>query len=124
MAQRTIPEPGRFIKVATVGDMTAGHLLAARLRSEGIEVRVHSEALGPYPMTVGDFAKTELWVLSDRLEDATSILLDAEVSDAIGAADPDIEHVARSRPFDVQLIALMLGAIMIGLFVVAILRVY
>ncbi len=119
-----MPEPGRFVKVATVGDITAGNVLAARLRSEGIEVRVHSPALGPYPMTVGNLAETELWVLSDRVEDAASVLLDAEVNDAIGAADPDIDHVAITQPFDLQIIALVLGAIMVVLFVLAILRVY
>jgi len=124
MTQRTTPEPGHFTKVATVGDITAGNVLAARLRSEGIEVRVHSPALGPYPVTVGRLAETELWVLSDRVEDATSVLLDAEVNDAIAAADPDLDHLATARPFDLQIIALTLGAIMVALFVLTILRVY
>lgn len=124
MADTTEPQRGRFIKVATVGDITAGNVLAARLRSEGIEVRVHSPALGPYPMTVGDLAETELWVLSDRVEEAASVLLDAEVKDAIGAFDPDLDHVVTRRPIDLQILALVLGAVMIGLFVVAILRVY
>ena len=118
------PESGRFIKVATIGDITAGNVLAARLRSEGIEVRVHSPALGPYPMTVGDLAQTELWVLSDRAEDAASVLLDAEVKDAIGASEPDLDHVVTTRPIDLQIVALALGVIMIALFIVAILRVY
>ncbi len=124
MIQWASPEPGRFVKVATVGDITAGNVLAARLRSEGIEVRVHSQAFGPYPMTVGDFAEAELWVLSDRIEEASAILLDAEVNDAIAVADPDIDHVAAARPMDLQIISLVLGAIMVGLFVVVILRVY
>ena len=124
MIQWASPEPGRFMKVATVGDITAGNVLAARLRSEGIEVRVHSQAFGPYPMTVGDLAHTELWVLSDRIEDASAILLDAEVNDAIAIADPDIDHVAAGRPVDLQIISLVLGAIMVSLFVVVILRVY
>lgn len=124
MIQWASPEPGRFVKIATVGDITAGNVLAARLRSEGIEVRLHSQAFGPYPMTVGDFAQTELWVLSDRIEDASAILLDAEVNDAIAAADPDMDHVAAPRPIDQQIISLILGAIMIALFVIVILRVY
>lgn len=107
-----------------MGDITAGNVLAARLRSEGIEVRVHSQAFGPYPMTVGDFAAAELWVLSDRVEDASVILLDAEVNDAIAVADPDMNHLAAPRPLDMQIISLVLGAIMVGLFVIVILRVY
>jgi hypothetical protein len=124
MAHSTMPEPGHFVKVATVGDITAGNVLAARLRSEGIEVRVHSPALGPYPVTVGRLAETELWVLSDRVEDAASVLLEAEVNDAIAAADPDMDHVTTTRPFDRQVIALALGAIMVALFIAAIIRVY
>jgi len=124
MAQRTMPEPGRFVKVATVGDITAGNVLAARLRSEGIEVRVHSPSFGPYPVTVGRLAETELWVLADRVEDAASVLLDAEVNDALAPADPEIDHLIPARPVDLQIIALILGAIMVALFIVAILRVY
>lgn len=124
MTQMTVPEPGRFVKIATVGDITAGNVLAARLRSEGIEVRIHSQALGPYPMTVGNMADTELWVLTDRVEQANSILLDAEVTSAIASADPEIEDFATTRRYDMQIIALTLGAVMVGLFMLAILRVY
>jgi len=124
MRQLTEPEPGRFVKIATVGDMTAGNVLAARLRSEGIEVRVHSQALGPYPLTVGDMAETELWVMSDRIDDAKTILLDAEVNDAIGGVDAELDDYGKSRPYDMQIIALVLGAVMAGLFVLTILRVY
>ena len=124
MTQMTVPEPGRFVKIATVGDITAGNVLAALLRSEGIEVRVHSQAFGPYPMTVGNMADTELWVLTDRVEQANSILLDAEVSSAIAGADPEMAEFADTRRYDMQIIALTLGAVMVGLFMLAILRVY
>jgi len=117
-------EPSRFVKVATVGDITSGNVLAARLRAEGIEVRVHSAAFGPYPMTVGGMAETEIWVMSDRLEEASSILLDAEVNDAIYDADPDSVPVDREQPYDMQIISLVLGALLAGLFILAVLRVY
>ncbi len=124
MTQGTVPEPGRFVKVATVGDISAGNVLAARLRSEGIEVRVHSPALGPYPVTVGNMAETELWVLSDRVDEAASILLDAEVNDALAPADPEIDNFTAMRSFDMKVMALALGVIMMGLLVLAVLRVY
>ena len=124
MDQLTVPEPGRFVKIATVGDITAGNVLAAKLRSEGIEVRVHSPAFGPYPVTVGNMAETELWVLTDRVEQANAILLDAEVNDAIAAADPTLEGFADTQRYDMQIIALVLGAVMIGLLILAVLRVY
>ena len=104
-------EPGHFVKVATVGDISAGNVLAARLRAEGIEVRVHSPSFGPYPMTVGDLADAEIWVMSDRVEEASSILLDAEVNDAIGAADPDITNVERKHDYERRLIALVVGSL-------------
>lgn len=124
MTQLSPQEPGHFVKVATVGDVTAGNVLAAKLRSEGIEVRVHSPAFGPYPVTVGNMAETELWVMSDRVEDANSILLAAEVNDAIGAADPSFNSVRQEPRYERQIIALIVGAVMVGLFVIAILRVY
>ena len=38
-------------------------------------------------MTVGELAETELWVMSDRIQQASTILLDTEVNDALGAVD-------------------------------------
>ena len=87
----------RFVKVATVGDLTEGRVLAARLRAEGIDVRVHSEALGPYPVTVGQLAETQLWVLSGDLEDAGRVSLDAEVNSAIAPADEMHSYVEEPR---------------------------
>ena len=85
----TIPHQTRFVQLATVGNLTTAHLLAARLEAEGIEVRVHGESKGPYPMIVGEFADAELWVLQDRVDEAKTILLDAEVNDALAPAEPD-----------------------------------
>ena len=42
----TRERPAHFQRLTTVGDVTVANVLAARLRSEGIEVRVHSAALG------------------------------------------------------------------------------
>jgi hypothetical protein len=84
-AERT----SRFVRLAQVGDVTRARILAALLQSQGIEVRVHSESLGPYPVTVGELARTELWVPDDRVEEASAVLLDADVNDAIGAVDSE-----------------------------------
>ncbi len=116
-------EPARFVPLATVGDMTAARVLAARLQSEGIEVRVHSQAFGPYPVTVGEMAETELWVLSDRVEEASRILLDAEVNDAIYDADPDAEHHT-GMPLEFRLVAFALGAVLCILVVLRFASVY
>ncbi len=78
---------GRFVPVIRVGDVSRARILAARLEAEGIEVRLHSEALGPYPVTVGQMATTELWVPDDRLDAANAVLLDAEVNDVVGESE-------------------------------------
>jgi hypothetical protein len=116
-------ETAGYVRVATVGDLTEGRILAARLRSEGIDVRIHSEALGPYPVTVGSLAEAELWVTSDRLEDAGRILLDAEVNTAIAPADPDAEP-RRAMPIEFRLIALGVGLVLTLLWIVRLVRVF
>ena len=60
--------------LAIVGDRTQANLLAALLRSEGIAVRLHGEAFGPYPVGIGRLAEVEVWVIDDRLDDARAIL--------------------------------------------------
>ena len=57
-----------------IGDPNEARLLAARLRSEGIPVRVHGESSGPYPVTVGGLADVEIWVTSDRLDEARAVV--------------------------------------------------
>jgi hypothetical protein len=115
--------PARFVPLTRVGDVTAAGVLAARLRAEGIEVRLHSQAFGPYPVTVGHLAETELWVLSDRVEEASRILLDAEVNEAMYAAETE-DREPIGMPFEVRLLALGLGVVLLVLFVLRFARVY
>lgn len=107
----------RYVRIATVGDLTEARVLAARLNAEGIDVRVHSEALGPYPVTVGGLAEAELWVLSDRVEDAGQILLDAEVNTALAPAERD-GATSRGLPLEVRLMALAVGIMLVVLWIV------
>jgi len=65
---------GRFVSVAKLGDPAAANLAIAMLRSAGIPARAHGESQGPYPMTVGDFAVTEIWVPEPDAEDAREVL--------------------------------------------------
>ena len=116
-------EPARFVPLTKVGDVTSAQVLAAMLRAEGIEVRVHSQAFGPYPVTVGQMAETELWVLSDRVEEASRVLLDAEVNDTMYDADPDTRRLP-GMPFEVRLIALTLGVVLFVLVALRFARVY
>ena len=69
----------RFTCVATIGDPAEARVAAARLQHEGLTVRVHGEADGPFPVTVGPFAATQLWVAADEADAATAVLADIGV---------------------------------------------
>ncbi|MDX1690472.1 MAG: DUF2007 domain-containing protein [Acidimicrobiia bacterium] len=105
----------RFVRLATVGDVATARVCAALLEADGIEVRVHGESLGPYPMTVGEFAETELWVPNGRLEDARQVMLEAEVTAAMAPIDDDGAPVPR---WVMWLVALTIVAL-VGVRVVA-----
>lgn len=119
--------PARFVRLATVGDVNTARILAARLQSEGIEVRIHGDALGPYPMTVGSFAETQLWVLSDRVEEASRLLLDAEIKAILPPSEPEDTSrisVGRGTPIELRLVALAIGVVLAVLWVLRIVAVY
>ena len=113
----------RFRLLTRVGDLASANITAARLRAEGIEARVHSPSLGPYPVTVGEFATSEIWVLEDRLEEASEILLDVETKNVVGF-DADFTPAERPRMrADVRLIAAVVAIVLATLFVLRIVRV-
>ena len=60
--------------VARIGDVNAARLAAARLDSEGIASRLHGEALGPFPVTIGRLAETQLWVTARQRDSAVAVL--------------------------------------------------
>lgn len=110
---------GRFVPVASVGDVSRARVLAARLEAEGIEVRIHSEALGPYPVTVGEMATTELWVPDDRVNDARMVLDEAGAYDSKGDGES-----APERHLDLRLAAAALIAILLLAVVLRLMRVF
>ena len=68
-------------------------------------------------------AETELWVLSDRIEDASRILLDAEVNDTMYGADPTTpERIG--MPLEFRLVALVTGIVLFVLVALRFARVY
>lgn len=75
----TVEQRSRFVCVAKVGDPGTAQILAARLQAENIEARVHSEALGPYPLTVGQMAIAEVWVAEHAVDEARTIVMDSEI---------------------------------------------
>ncbi len=113
----------RYVRIATVGDLTEAHVLAARLRSEGIDVRVHSEANGPYPVTVGRLAEAQIWVMSDRAEDANRVLLDAEVNTALAPAEPGFSE-SRGVRAEIRMIAVAVVLVLVMLWIVRFARLF
>ena len=83
------PSPaGAFARLTTVADPAEAEICAALLRSAGIESRLAGESLGPYRLTVGGLAATEVWVPAERLDEARLLL----------AAEADAEPGAQPAP--------------------------
>jgi hypothetical protein len=57
-----------------VGDLNAARILSARLQAEDINAVVRGEPTGPYPVTVGSMAVTEILVPASELEVARGVL--------------------------------------------------
>jgi hypothetical protein len=77
-----------FVRLATLGDRAAADLCAAMLRSAGMESRLRGESLGPYRLTIGAMAATEVWVPAAELEEARAVVEAAGLpADAVIAAD-------------------------------------
>ena len=72
-------DPDPFVLLATAPDPAAADLCAALLRAEGIESRLRGEALGPYRLTIGAMAATQVWVRASRLEEARSLALEQDL---------------------------------------------
>jgi putative signal transducing protein len=85
-------------QVTWVSGSFAAHLLAARLRSEGIDVQLRGAVDGPYGLTVGDMARVDVWVPADQLDDASLVLLATEVDAALAAPSEWAHAGEESRP--------------------------
>ena len=74
------------VPLVRIADSARAEVLAARLRAEGIDARVRSEAAGPYHFTVGQMAEAEILVPPDMVADAREVLLASEVDETLGAS--------------------------------------
>lgn len=73
----------QLVLLARVSDPATAQVLAARLQSEGIEVRMRGEWMGPYRLTVGAMAETELWVPEDDIDISRTVMMAAEIDEAM-----------------------------------------
>ena len=99
--------------LATLADPAAAELCAALLRSEGIDSRLRGESLGPYRLTIGAMAATQVWVPVSRLDDARSLVLQGSLGEIELARDEDRSPVSAAAGPGV--VALLLGAVVVGL---------
>ncbi len=72
-------------RLTSVSGSFSAHLVAARLQSEGIDVRLQGALGSPYGLTMGDMARVDLFVPEDQLDDARLVMLAAEVDAAMAA---------------------------------------
>ena len=66
----------KYVCVAKVPDVNEARVIAARLETEGVNTRLHGEPMGPFPMTIGRLAETELWVKAEHRPTAAIVLDD------------------------------------------------
>jgi hypothetical protein len=63
-----------LVRLTVVGDPMTAQVVAAQLRSMGIDPHLRGEGWGPYPVTVGRLAQTEIWVRESDVEDAREVI--------------------------------------------------
>jgi hypothetical protein len=92
-------------------------VVAARLKSEGIDAQLRGALDGSYGLTVGDMARIDVFVPEDQLEDARYILLVDEVDATLGApsewwdAGADSTRPRRRWPWWVALAVLTVAVV-------------
>jgi hypothetical protein len=80
------PHADHMASLARFGDEASARIAAALLESSGIATRIHGEALGPYKMTIGEMAVTDIWVAEGDLDDAIEILTASEIEHTLNPA--------------------------------------
>ncbi|MEE9297617.1 MAG: DUF2007 domain-containing protein [Acidimicrobiia bacterium] len=112
-----------FVHLADVGDLVSARVCAALLGSEGIEARLHGESLGPYPVTVGRMAVTQIWVPESAVERGKEVMLRAEIEHALG---PEVRTGALANPeaIPMRLLALILVVVLAAAVIRLLVRVF
>ncbi len=110
------------VPLVKIADAARAEVLAARLRAEGIDARVRSEAAGPYHFTVGQMAEAEILVPPDLLSDAREVLLASEVDETLGAAQA--WRPTEPWPLPGRLVAVALLAAFLGLWLLRLARLF
>jgi len=89
-------------------------VMAARLEDEGFDVQLRGALDSPYGLTVGEMARVDLYVPDEQFDQASLVLLVAEVDEADEILDDDRPPV-RARPVPVVWVsALVLFILLAG----------
>ena len=75
----------QMTRLTSVSGSFSAHLVAARLHSEGIDVRLRAPSTAPIDLTVGDMARVDVFVPDDQLDDARLVMLATEVDQVLAA---------------------------------------
>jgi hypothetical protein len=89
--------PVRMAPLTWVAGAFRAQVIAARLKSEGIDARLVGAVANTYGLTVGDMARVDVYVPEDQLDDAKYVLLADEV-DATLAAPTEWWDAGSDRP--------------------------
>ena len=70
-----VHEQVKMARLISVGGAFTGHVLAARLKAEGIPVELRGAVHSPYQFTVGEMSRVDVYVAPEDLDDARVVLL-------------------------------------------------
>jgi hypothetical protein len=111
----------RMTPLTWVSGIFRAEVLAARLRSEGIDAQLQGALSSAYGLTVGDMARVDVYVPEDQLDDAKYVLLADEVDATLAAPsdwwDAGTDRQPRRRPWMLWVAALLLAACVGGALV-------
>jgi hypothetical protein len=82
-------------------------VMAARLTDEGFDVQLRGALDSPYGLTVGEMARVDVYVPDDQFDEASLVLLVAEVDEADEILDDDRPPI-RARPVPVVWVAALI----------------
>ena len=117
------PQGDPYVHLADVGDLVTARVCAAVLADAGIEARLHGESLGPYPVTVGRLAVTQVWVPATDLEEARLVMLESEIDHTLGA---EMRRGAVADPMSLPMraVAAVIGVLLVWAVVRELMRVF
>ncbi len=88
-------------------------VMAARLQDEGFDVQLRGALDSPYRLTVGDMARVDVYVPDEQFDEASLVLLVAEVDEADDILDDDRPPL-RVQPVPVVWVAALVLFVLIA----------